>query len=109
MQAVAPLVEDDQPEPIAGGAPAARERGEPPPPAPAPLSGNERAILAAMKNSGYALRSTSGIAADVGLDEAAMRAAIDSLLARGLIGETLGKSGQSRWFLTKSGRLWRDA
>lgn len=99
-QAVSPLVEDDFAEESSGeaqilGAPLS----------PINVSSNEEAVLKAMAGSSFALRSMTGTAKDAGLDKQAASAAISSLLSKNLIGETVGKSGQPRWFLTKTGRL----
>ncbi|TRZ75873.1 MAG: hypothetical protein D4R93_04220 [Deltaproteobacteria bacterium] len=103
-QAVAPFVEDDGPEDSVSGSQPLRAATE-----NEQLSADERAILKVMKDSSFALRSMTGIAKDGGLERSAVSAAITSLLAKDLIGETIGKSGQPRWFLTKNGRLTNDA
>lgn len=100
-QAVAPLVEDDAtPE-----ADAAVSFGFNPGPPPIETTTNESAVLKALTDTKFALRSLTGISSDAGLAKTDASAAISKLLAKDLIGETLGKSGQPRWFLTKAGRL----
>lgn len=104
-QAVAPFVEDDATEDAeVSGQIAFRASAE-----MSQLSDNERAVLKALKTGTFALRSMSGIAKDAGLEKSAASTAITTLLAKELIGETIGsKSGQPRWFLTKSGRLFNE-
>jgi hypothetical protein len=72
------------------------------------LSDSEKAVLRALQTSNFALRSMTGIASDAGLSTASTSEVISSLLSKELIGETLGKSGQPRWFLTKAGRITRN-
>ena len=99
-QAVSPLVEDDSAEEsstVVRSLEGAQSRVE--------LLPDERAVLNAMVASSFALRSITGTANDAGLDKAATSIAISSLLSKELIGETIAKSGQPRWFLTKAGRL----
>ena len=100
MQAVSPLVEDDPAEELSH-----TSRGIDTAPQRIELTPNEAAVLAALADSSFALRSMTGTAKDAGLDKAATNAAISSLLSKELVGETIGKSGQPRWFLTKAGRL----
>jgi len=72
------------------------------------LSSNEVAVLRAIREGGYSLRSLSGIAKDTSLPKEVVNEAISSLLFRRLVGETLGESGQGpRWFVTQAGRAER--
>jgi hypothetical protein len=99
-QAVSPLVEDDSVDESRSEARALEIA-----PVRVEVTPAEAAVLKAIADSSYALRSMTGTAKDAGLDKAATSGAISSLLSKELIGETIGKSGQPRWFLTKAGRL----
>ncbi|MDD2774925.1 MAG: hypothetical protein PHU06_03120 [Gallionella sp.] len=99
-QAVSPLVEDDPVEESSGEA-RVREIAS----ARIEITPTEASVLKVMADSSFALRSITGTAKDAGLDKATTSATISSLLSKELIGETIGKSGQPRWFLTKAGRL----
>ena len=58
-------------------------------------------------DSKYAFRTMSGItkgAREKDVDPLSVRKHIESLLSKGLIGRTLGKSGGERWFVTEAGR-----
>nr|WP_316640018.1 YEATS-associated helix-containing protein [uncultured Roseateles sp.] len=68
------------------------------------LPSNEVAVLKAMKESQFSLRSMTGIAKDANLSKPFANEAITSLLSRGLLGEAIGKAGQPRWFITQAGR-----
>lgn len=103
-QAVAPFVEDDDQDlsPEAATSRAAAQTVAP------ELSEPERAVLRALQGSNFALRSITGIANDAGMSKASTSEAVTRLLSKELVGETIGKSGQPRWFLTKAGRLARN-
>ena len=93
---VAPLVEAETPDRgaanIADEAPAAD------------LPADERAILAAMSNTRFTMRSVSGLSKDTGLEKAKVNQAISSLISKGYVAQAQTSSGQLRWHATSTGR-----
>jgi len=74
-----------------------------------PMPADERAVMKAMQGSRFVLRSLAGIAKEAGLDSARTNEVLSSLIAKELIGQTLNKNQQPRWYLTTSGRLLKLA
>ena len=108
-QAVAPFVEEEASAPEIEDSLSPREvislqRALIPPEIP---SKDEVSVLRAIRESGLSLRSMTGISNDSSLPKSAVNAVISRLLSKGLIGETIGKTGQPRWFVTQAGRAVR--
>ncbi|HLA36749.1 MAG TPA: YEATS-associated helix-containing protein [Rhodocyclaceae bacterium] len=105
---VAPLVEDDVPTSVVSVAEesAAREviaRSEAP---RIELSELERKVLKAMADSGFSMRSMTGIARDSAMSRVHVSTTLNSLIAKGLVLQ--GKSSSSdqpRWSLSSVGRV----
>ncbi|WP_369650759.1 MULTISPECIES: helix-turn-helix domain-containing protein [unclassified Variovorax] len=70
---------------------------------PGDSPGSRLAVLRALGESKFAMRSLSGIKADTGLDTAAARAVLGGLEELGWVSETRNASGQRRYFLTTLG------
>jgi YLATT-like protein len=68
------------------------------------LSPDELAMLTAMTNTRYSLRTISGLAKDTGLDKATVNAVLTSLVSQGLAGQGLTSKGNPRWYATDTGR-----
>lgn len=65
---------------------------------------DERAVLKAMTNSSFSLRSITGLAKDSGLQKATVNSALSSLIGKGLVSQAQSSKGQPRWFATPEGR-----
>jgi predicted transcriptional regulator len=68
------------------------------------LSPDERAVLTAMTNTRFGLRSISGLAKDTGLDKETVNTVLSSLVSQGLVGQGLTSKGNPRWYATDIGR-----
>lgn len=69
-----------------------------------PLSDMDRAVLKALTGGEYTFRSLGGIAEETKKDKAVLNKGITDLMDRGLVGQSVGKSGAVRWYATEEGR-----
>lgn len=68
------------------------------------IAESETTVLKAMLESQYSLRSISGISKDTGLSKQLVNRVLSSLIAQGLVSQSLSSKGQPRWFATLEGR-----
>lgn len=64
----------------------------------------ELAVLKAMTQSSYSLRSITGLAKDSKLTKAVVNSTLSSLIGKGLASQTVNSKEQPRWFPTQEGR-----
>lgn len=95
MAATAPLIEAES-EPGDSSAALAAPNG------PVPTA-DELRVWQAIKNSSYSLRTLSGIAKDSGMPKEAVNGSLSTLMAKGLVHQTLSSKGQLRWYASPEG------
>lgn len=64
----------------------------------------EKNVLKAMVDSRFVTRSVSGVAKDSGIAKADVQATYGSLIAKGLVEQTMNSEGKLRWVVTALGR-----
>ena len=65
---------------------------------------DEVAVLKAMTNSSYSLRSITGLAKDSGLTKPVVNSTLSALIGKGFVSQSVSSKGQPRWFATPEGR-----
>ncbi len=70
------------------------------------MTGEEKnQILKAFTESGYTVRSASGLKRDASLPPLRFQVALSEAIAGGLVSQKTGKDGSPKFFLTEQGRV----
>ena len=72
------------------------------------VSDTERNILKALVDSGFSMRTLTGIAKDAELSAATVNRQLGTLLDKGLVVEGKNREGRPRWYATAEGRRFAD-
>jgi hypothetical protein len=70
------------------------------------LPENNLKVLSALNGSKYAYRSLSGLARQAQLTKQETQHVLNDLLAKGFVGQTMGKNNRTLWFLTERGKTY---
>lgn len=70
------------------------------------LSEDDRKVLNAFNTSRYAYRSLSGLAKEAQLTKQEVQGILKDLMAKGFVGQLIGKDNRMLWFLTERGKKY---